>query len=129
MRSNHHLLSNSMRNFDYQQPLKLISTKQWEVEKVFLHQILDQVVQLFPCENPFKIRQDLFKNLESNRETVLYSAAMIYFLIDVFNFYPAYQSYVKSDLQFLHEIHFDKIIYKSIAVRDDNSGPPGVIRC
>ena len=127
MRSNHHLLARTIQNFDYQQPLKLDATQKWDTSHIHLFQIIDEVVQLFPCENPFKINQQLFKDLPA-RESALYSGAMIHFLLEIYDFFPSYQAFIKEDLRFLHLIHFEKILYKTLLISRDDSKTEA-IRC
>eukprot|EP00834_Sanchytrium_tribonematis_P005395 NODE_323_length_9725_cov_0.840536.p12 type:complete len:128 gc:universal NODE_323_length_9725_cov_0.840536:7815-7432(-) len=120
MRANHHLLSNHIANFDYQQPLKLESTQKWEGENIHLFHIVNDIVQLFPCENPFKINESFFKEL-SPRESVLYSAAMIHFLLIVIDEYPSYKNHIEADLKFLHSYHFEKLLFRGIPISREDS--------
>ena len=119
MRTNHHLLAHSLLNFDYQQPLKLSSTQKWESDTIPLYQILNEVIQLFPCENPFKINQSLFSQLP-HRQSIMYAAAMIHFLSKIHPQFPNYQSFINEDLLFLHNIHFSKILSTPMTIISRN---------
>ena len=111
MRANHHLLDGYYPNFDYQQPLKLNSTTNWDIEDISLTDIILETIQLFPCENPFKINRNTFISINPE-ECVLYASAMIHFLKTVHDKYPHLHRYIKEDILFLCNIHFEKLLEK-----------------